>query len=90
MAGVPLRDDFDGGMVRAVAITAKDGPQLRRLLALATIHDGATRGAAARSGGMSLQIVREPVLQFNASGPVDLINRKAPGAVPDPGRADPC
>ena len=38
MAGVPLRDDFDGGMVRAFAKTAKDGPQVRRLLALAAIY----------------------------------------------------
>jgi len=82
MAGVRLRDDFDGGTVRAVAKTAKDGPQVRRLLALAAIYDGATRGEAARIGGVSLQIVRDWVLRFNASGPLGLINRKAPGAVP--------
>ena len=35
MAGVRLRDDFDGGTVGTVANTAKDGPQVRRLLALA-------------------------------------------------------
>ena len=89
MSGVRLRDDFDGGTVRAVAKTAKDGPQVRRLLALAAIYEGATRGAAARIGGVTLQIVRDPVLRFNASGPVGLINRKAPGAVPDLGGADP-
>ncbi len=80
MAGVRLRDDFDGSALRAVAKTAKDGPQVRRLLALAAIYDGATRGAAARIGGVTLQIVRDWVLRFNASGPVGLINRKAPGA----------
>ena len=78
MAGVRLRDDFDGGAVRALAKTAKDGPQVRRLLALAAIYEGATRSAAARIGGVTLQIVRDPVLRFNASGPVGLINRKAP------------
>ena len=77
MAGVPLRDDFDGGAVRALAKTAKDGPQVRRLLALAAIYEGATRSAAARIGGVTLQIVRDPVLRFNASGPAGLINRKA-------------
>ena len=82
MAGVRLRDDFDGGTVRAVAQTAKDGPQVRRLLALAALYDGATRGEAARIGGVSLQIVRDWVLRFNASGPLGLINRKAPGAAP--------
>ena len=82
MAGARLRDDFDGGMVRAVAKTAKDGPQVRRLLALAAIYEGATRSEAARIGGVTLQIVRDPVLRFNTSGPVNLINRKAPGPVP--------
>ena len=77
MAGVRLRDDFDGGAVRALAKTAKDGPQVRRLLALAAIYEDATRSAAARIGGVTLQIVRAPVLRFNASGPVGLINRKA-------------
>ncbi len=71
MAGARLRNDFDGGMVRAVAKTAKDGPQVRRLLAL-----------AARIGGVTLQIVRDPVLLFNASGSAGLVNRKAPGPVP--------
>ena len=66
-----------GNRARAVAKTAKDGPQVRRLLALAAIYDGGTRGAAARIGGVTLQIVRDPVLRFNASGAVGLINRKA-------------
>ena len=43
MAGVPLRDDFDGGTVRAVAKTAKNGPQVRRPLALAAMRAGAAR-----------------------------------------------
>ena len=75
MAGVRLRDDFDGGMVRAVAKTAEDGQQVRRFLALAAIHEGAQRGGA--EWRVSLQIVRDPVLRFNAFGPVGRINRKA-------------
>ena len=82
MAGVRLRDDFDGGAVRALAKAAKDGPQVRRLLALAAIYEGATRSEAARIGGVTLQIVRDWVLRFNASGPAGLVNRKARGAVP--------
>ena len=77
-----MRDEFDGGTVRAVAKTAKDGRKVRRLLALAAIYEGATRSEAARIGGLTLQIVRDPVLRFKASGQVGLINRKAPGAVP--------
>ena len=38
---------------------AKDGPQARRLLALAAIYDGATRTEAAKIGGVGLQIIRD-------------------------------
>ena len=40
----------------------KDGPQARRLLALAAIYDGATRTEAAKIGGVTLQIVRDWVM----------------------------
>src|SRR4051794_41739218 len=56
---VPLRTDFDANALRAIARTTKDGPQARRLLALAAIYDGATRTAAARIGGVTVQIVRD-------------------------------
>src|SRR3954453_4021624 len=49
------------------------------LLALAAIYDGATRTAAARIGGGTVQIVRDWVVKFNAHGPAGLINRKPPG-----------
>src|SRR3954465_12544771 len=55
---VPLRTDFDAHALRAIACTTKDGPQARRLLALAAIYEGATRTAAARLGGVTVQIVR--------------------------------
>jgi transposase len=48
-------------------------------LALAAIYEGATRSEAARIGGVTLQIVRDWVLKFNAHGPQGLIDRKAPG-----------
>jgi len=54
-----LRTDFDASQVRAAAKAMKDGPQVRRLLALAAIYDGDTRGEAARIGGVTLQIVRD-------------------------------
>src|SRR3712207_493338 len=76
---VPLRTDFDAAALRAIARTTKDGPQARRLLALAAIYDGATRTAAARIGGGTVQIVRDWVVKFNAHGPEGLINRKPPG-----------
>ena len=70
---VPLRTDFDADALRAIARKTKDGPQARRLLALATIYDGATRTAAARIGGVTVQIVRDWVVKFNAHGPDGLI-----------------
>lgn len=76
---VPLRADFDAVQLRAIAKKTKDGPQARRLLALAAIYDGATRTEAARIGGVTLQIVRDWVIKFNAHGPDGLIDRKAPG-----------
>ena len=76
---VPLRTDFDANALRVIARTAKDGLQARRLLALAAIYDGATRTEAARIGGVTLQIIRDWVVKFNAHGPEGLINRKPPG-----------
>jgi transposase len=76
---VPLRTDFDAAALRAIARQTKDGPQARRLLALAAIYDGATRTAAARIGGVTGPIVRDWVVKFNVHGPDGLINRKPPG-----------
>src|SRR4030095_8202844 len=76
---VPLRTDFDADQLRAIARRTKDGPQARRLLALAAICEGASRTEAARIGGVTLQIVRDWVMKFNARGPAGLINGKAPG-----------
>jgi transposase len=39
------------------------------LLSLAVILDGGRRSDAARFGGVTLQIVRDWVLRFNAEGP---------------------
>ena len=76
---IPVRADFDAPALRACAKKTKDGPQARRLLALAAIYDGATRTEAAKIGDVTLQIVRDWVLKFNALGPEGLINRKSPG-----------
>ena len=76
---IPLRGDFKASQVRAAARQSKDGSQTRRLLALAAVYDGASRTEAARIGGVTLQIVRDWVVRFNAQGPGGLIDRKAPG-----------
>src|SRR6266498_4236845 len=76
-APIPLRQDFDGSQVRSLARRTKDGPQARRLLALAAIYDGATRTEAAKIGGVGLQIIRDWVLRFNARGPDGLLDGKS-------------
>jgi putative transposase len=81
-AAIGLRADFNGAGLRRLAKTTKDGPQARRLLALAEIYDGGSRHDAARLGGVGLQTVRDWVLRFNAEGPDGLINIKAPGPCP--------
>jgi len=68
--------------LRAAARGAGDAGQARRLLALAAIYGGASRTEAAKTGGVTLQIVRDWVLRFNAGGPAGLVDRKAPGQAP--------
>ena len=79
---IPLRGDFDAAALRSAARRTKDAAQARRLLALAAIYDGATRTEAAKIGGVTLQIVRDWVLRFNAHGLNGLTDRKAPGQPP--------
>ena len=78
-APIPLRLDFDASQLRGLAKRTKDGPQARRLLALAAIYDGAMRTEAAKIGGVGLQIIRDWVIWFNAHGPDGLRNGKSPG-----------
>ena len=78
-APIPLRQDFEASQLRGLAKKSKDGPQARRLLALAAIYDGATRTEAAKIGGVGLQIIRDWVLRFNTRGPDALVNGKSPG-----------
>ena len=61
---IPLRSDFDAASVRQAARESQDGNQVRRLLSLAAIYEGATRTRAAEIRGVTLQIVRDWVLKF--------------------------
>ena len=79
---VPLRSDFDAAQLRALAKRSRDPDQTRRLLALAAIYDGSSRTEAAQIGCVTLQIVRDWVLRFNARGPEGLLTGRAPGAPP--------
>ncbi len=79
-AAIKLREDYDADELRRLARLSKDADQSRRLLSLAVIHDGGRRRDAARTGGVGLQVIRDWVLRFNATGPDGLIDRKVPGA----------
>ena len=81
-SAVRLRSDFDGAALRRLARASRDAKQVRRLLALADIYEGGTRSEAARVGGVTLQIVRDWVVRFNADGPAGLVDRKPPGCCP--------
>ena len=81
-AAVRLCEDYDAAQLRALAKQSRDAAQTRRLLALAAIYDGGSRGEAAQIGGVGLQTVRDWVLAFNAEGPAGLIDGKAPGKPP--------
>ncbi len=81
-AAIPLRDDFDGPALRALAKALEDANQTRRLLCLALIYEGGRRGEAAALGGVGLQIIRDWVMRFNTEGPDGLTDRKPPGAPP--------
>src|SRR6476659_7438240 len=76
---VALRGDFKASQLRGLARKTKDGPQARRLLAVAAIYDGATRTEAAKIGGVGLQIIRDWVMRFNARGAAGMLEGKSPG-----------
>ena len=81
-AAIGLRQDFDGWALRELAKKTREANQIRRLLALAEIYDGNSRGDGARIGGVGLQTIRDWVLRFNAKGPDGLLDGKAPGRAP--------
>ena len=78
-AAIKVRGDWASGELRRAARGCGDGDQVRRLLAIALILDGGSRSEAAKLAGVTLQIVRDWVLRFNAEGPDGLATRKAPG-----------
>ena len=81
-AAIPLRLDHDAARLRGLAKQSDDADQVRRLLALAAIYDGASRSDAAELAGVGLQTVRDWVLRFNAEGADGLVDRKPPGKRP--------
>lgn len=81
-AAVQVRADYSSDDLRRLARASGDADQTRRLLSVAVILDGGSRSAAARTGGVGLQVIRDWVLRFNEGGPDALATRKAPGKTP--------
>src|SRR5258705_13150809 len=77
---IAMRRDYSNKELRRLASRVKDAGQVRRLLAIAAVVDGASREEAARIGGMDRQTLRDWVIRFNEQGPDGLINKSSPGA----------
>ncbi len=73
------RTDHSADELRRLAAGSRDAARSRRLLALALVMEGASRGEAARVCGMDRQTLRDWVHRFNAEGPADLVNRRTAG-----------
>ena len=76
------RDDYRAAELRGEAKRTDDADVARRMLALALVLEGKSRGEAARSCGMDRQILCDWVHRYNTEGLKGLRNRVAPGAKP--------
>lgn len=74
--------DYSASELRREAKRTDDADVARRMLALALVLEGKSRGEAAISCGMDRQILCDWVHRYNAEGLVGLRNRTAPGAKP--------
>lgn len=79
--GAPLevRTDMEAAELRRLARRERDGRVAARLIALANVPDGMSRGAAARAAGMDRQTLRDWVIRFNAVGADGLRDQSRPG-----------
>jgi transposase len=83
--GKPLtitRTDRTSGALRALSAKCRDGAQVRRLLALALVLEGAPRTEAAARNGMDRQTLRDWVHRYNEGGVDALKSRENPGRTP--------
>jgi len=78
-ASVKLRTDYSAEQLRRLAKTASTVSQGRRLLSLAAVIDGMSRGDAARIGGMDRQTLRDWAHRFNLLGPDGLLDNWTKG-----------
>jgi hypothetical protein len=72
-AAIKLRADYRVGDLRRLAESSRDTRQTRRVFVALTDVGSSRRRRAV--GGVTLQIVRDGVLRFNAKDPSDLVDR---------------
>lgn len=82
MPALRIRTDLTSNELRHQARCESDGRVVRRLLAKAMALDGASRGEAARCGGMNRQTLRDGVIRYNAEGAEGLRDRPHTGRPP--------
>jgi transposase len=76
------RSDCTALELRHHASKCADGAQVRRLLALALVLEGRSRGEAAAQSGMDRQTLRDWIHRYNAEGVEGLKSRLSPGRAP--------
>jgi transposase len=76
------RHEHTPAALRGVARGCDDTAQVRRLLAIALVLDGASRQDAARQTGMDRQTLRDWVHRYNEAGPPGLRSRQQDGRPP--------
>jgi transposase len=76
------RKDHTAADLRRAAARTKDADAARRMLALAHVLEGKSRGEAAGACGMDRQTLRDWVHRYNGEGLAGLSDRVAPGAKP--------
>src|SRR3954469_17605281 len=82
MTIVVRRLDLPVAELRRRARLSDDADQARRILAIALVLEGASRGAAARAAGAQRQTLRDWVLRYNAAGLAGLRDRHKSGRRP--------
>src|SRR5260370_20007915 len=74
------REDYTAAELRREAKRTDDADVSRRMLALALVLEGKSRGEAAISCGMDRQVLRDWAQRYNAEGAKGVHNRIARGA----------
>ena len=82
MAVAITREGLSAVDLRREAARSRDANAARRMLAIALVLDGRSRGSAAAACGMDRQTLRDWVHRYNAEGLAGLANRRAPGPAP--------